>query len=105
MKPQKLKVTAPNRFIRVRGVPSRTPFETIIKNEQELEFMKNYLHSLGISDFSIEPVEEEKEVKATPAKRKTKSSTKKKEEIKKPAVTILEKIADEVDLDVVETTE
>lgn len=56
MKPQKLKVDALNRIIYVRGVPVRTPFDTILRTEKEASFMKNLLHSQGITDYSITPI-------------------------------------------------
>ncbi len=93
MKPQILKVNAPNRFVRVRGIPIRTPFELLIKTETEIKFMKNLLHAKGINDFIIMPAEDVKKEtkKKVVVKPKTTTVTKSPE---KKAETILEKIVE-----------
>jgi hypothetical protein len=60
MSPKKIKVNALNRLILVRGVPTRTPFETILRSEKEVNLMKSLLHSEGITDYSITPIPSKK---------------------------------------------
>lgn len=94
MKLQKLKVDALNRFIRVKGIPVRTPFETILRTEQEVSFMKSLLHSQGIDDYSIIPIEEEKKEPTVLVKTTAEKKSAPKSQPKKKAATILEKIVD-----------
>ena len=94
MKPQKLKVNTLNRVIRVRGIPIRTPFDSILQTEKEVSFMKSLLHGQGITDYTIEPIEEtiHKSVVLKNTVPDTTSTPKRKPN--KTATTILEKIAE-----------
>jgi len=96
MKPQKLRVNDVNRVVPVRGKPIRTPFETIVRTEKELDFFKMVFRSQGIHDWSLRDIEPEdtpkksKEEKPKPKKQEPKPEPKNVEDM-----SILEKIMED----------
>jgi len=89
MKPLLLKVSTPNKMLFIKGKLSRTPLETIIKSEEELNLLKSSMHNQSIN-FTIENyVRPVKKIIPKVVTHVKKSTPKKKTEPK----TILEKIA------------
>lgn len=93
MKPQLLKVLTPNKMLFIKGRLVRSPLETIITNEKDLNLLKLNLKNLDVQYTIIDYKKEELDQVIVEEKIEEPIKTKKKSEPK----TTLEKIAADIE--------
>jgi len=94
MKTKLIKVTTPNKMLFIKGKLSRTPLESIVKFENELNLLKSSMVHQGI-EFTIENYNPVKPIKKNEVKNiSVAKKVKNKKKITEPK-TILEKISNE----------